>query len=140
MRTSARMPASGRTSGRRADPTNIAARRAEILARIARAADRAGRDPASVSLLAVSKSHPPGSVAAAARAGQTLFGENRVAEGIEKIEALRVEFPSLVWKLIGPLQTNKAKAALQWFAMVETLDRERLAARLAGLLPPVVLG
>jgi pyridoxal phosphate enzyme (YggS family) len=88
-----------------------------------------------VSLLAVSKTHPPESVAAAARAGQTLFGENRVAEGIAKIEALRGEFPSLVWKLIGPLQTNKAKAALQWFAMVETLDRERLAARLAALLP-----
>ncbi|HYK42048.1 MAG TPA: YggS family pyridoxal phosphate enzyme, partial [Thermoanaerobaculia bacterium] len=64
---------------------DIAARRSEILARIARAAGRAGRDPASVSLLAVSKTHPPESVAAAARAGQTLFGENRVAEGISKI-------------------------------------------------------
>jgi PLP dependent protein len=115
---------------------DIAARRSEILARIARAAERAGRDPASVSLLAVSKTHPPEAVAAAARAGQILFGENRVAEGIEKIEALRGEFPSLVWKLIGPLQTNKAKAALQWFSMVETLDRERLAARLAAVLPP----
>ena len=114
---------------------DIASRRAEILARIARAADRAGRDPASISLLAVSKTHPPAAVAAAARAGQTLFGENRVAEGIEKIGALRAQFPALVWRLIGPLQTNKAKAALQWFSMVETLDRERLAARLAGLLP-----
>ncbi|MDQ6892699.1 MAG: YggS family pyridoxal phosphate-dependent enzyme [Acidobacteriota bacterium] len=116
--------------------STIALRRSEILARIGRAAERAGRDPASVSLLAVSKTHPPESVAAAARAGQTLFGENRVSEGIEKIKALRGEFPALVWKLIGPLQTNKTKAALQWFSMVETLDRERLAARLARLLPP----
>ncbi len=116
--------------------SSIAVRRIEILERMARAAERAGRDPASVSLLAVSKTHPPESVAAAARAGQTLFGENRVGEGIGKIEALRGEFPSLVWKLIGPLQSNKAKAALQWFAMVETLDRERLAARLAAILPP----
>ena len=116
--------------------TSIGSRRADILARIARAAERAGRDPASVALLAVSKTHPPEAVAEAARAGQTLFGENRVAEGIEKIAALRGQFPALIWKLIGPLQTNKAKAALQWFSMVETLDRERLAARLAGLLPP----
>jgi len=58
-----------------------------------------------------------------------------VAEGISKIEALRGEFPGLVWRLIGPLQTNKARAALQWFDMVETLDRERLATRVAGILP-----
>src|SRR4030081_3366174 len=102
--------------------SGIPSRRAALLARISRGAGRSGRDPASVSLLAVSKTHPPESVAAAARAGQTLFGENRVAEGIEKIQALRGEFPALVWKLIGPLQTNKAKAALQWFSMVETLD------------------
>jgi pyridoxal phosphate enzyme (YggS family) len=117
------------------DPSDIASRRAGILERIARAAARAGRDPASISLLAVSKTHPPETVAAAARAGQTLFGENRVAEGVEKIRALRPEFPDLVWKLIGPLQTNKAKAALQWFSTVETMDRERLAARLAAVLP-----
>lgn len=113
----------------------FATRRAAILERIARAAERAGRNPSHVSLLAVSKTHPASSVAAAARAGQSLFGENRVAEGVGKIEALQAHFPDLVWKLIGPLQTNKAKPALQWFSMVETLDRERLAVRLAGLLP-----
>jgi pyridoxal phosphate enzyme (YggS family) len=115
---------------------DFATRRAAILERIARAAERSRRDPSEISLLAVSKTHPASSVAAAARAGQSLFGENRVAEGVEKIEALRLNFPGLVWKLIGPLQTNKAKPALQWFSMVETLDRERLAVRLAGLLPP----
>ena len=85
--------------------------------------------------MAVSKAHPAEAVAAAARAGATLFGENRVAEGAGKIEILRADFPSLEWRLIGPLQANKAKAALQWFSMVETLDRERLAARLEAALP-----
>jgi len=84
----------------------------------------------------VTKTHPAEIVRAAALAGLTRFGENRVAEGVSKIEALRPEFPSLVWKLIGPLQTNKARAALQWFSVVETLDRERLASRLEALLPP----
>ena len=112
----------------------IASRREEILGRIARAAERAGRDPASVALLAVTKTHPPDVVRAAARAGLTLFGENRVAEGVSKIEAVRGEFPDLTWRLIGPLQTNKARTALQWFSAVETLDRERLAGKLEGLL------
>ncbi len=110
-------------------------RHAEILERVARAANRAGRDPGAVAILAVTKTHPPELVRSAALAGLTRFGENRVAEGASKIEALRAEFPALVWKLIGPLQTNKAKAALQWFSMVETLDRERLATRLEALLP-----
>ena len=88
-----------------------------------------------MSLLAVSKTHPAETVRAAARAGQTLFGENRVAEGIAKIEALAGELPALSWRLIGPLQTNKVRAALQWFSMVESLDRERLAMRLEAALP-----
>ncbi|MCA1581004.1 MAG: YggS family pyridoxal phosphate-dependent enzyme [Acidobacteria bacterium] len=111
-------------------------RHAEILDRVARAAERCGRDPAGVALLAVTKTHPAVVVREAALAGLTRFGENRVAEGASKIGALRPEFPALVWKLIGPLQTNKARAALQWFSVVETLDRERLASRLEALLPP----
>jgi pyridoxal phosphate enzyme (YggS family) len=112
----------------------IVSRREEILRRIERAAERSGRDPRSVALLAVTKSHSADTVRAAARAGLTLFGENRVAEGAAKIEAVRPEFPALTWRLIGPLQTNKAKTALQWFSTVETMDRERLAARLEALL------
>jgi PLP dependent protein len=112
----------------------IAERRDEILGRIALAAERVGRDPAQVRLLAVTKSHPAETVRRAALSGMTLFGENRVAEGAEKIEALRHEFPRLQWRLIGPLQTNKAKRALQWFSVIESLDRDRLAARLEGLL------
>ncbi|MEP6769116.1 MAG: YggS family pyridoxal phosphate-dependent enzyme [Acidobacteriota bacterium] len=111
-------------------------RHAGILERVARAAQRGGRDPAGVALLAVTKTHPAEIVREAALAGLTRFGENRVAEGVSKIEALRPEFPALIWKLIGPLQTNKARAALQWFSVVETLDRERLASRLEALLPP----
>ena len=109
-------------------------RREEVLSRIEAAADRAGRDPAGIALLAVTKGHPVELVRSAARAGFVLFGENRVAEGAGKIEAVRAEFPALLWRLIGPLQTNKAKAALQWFSAIETVDRERLAARIEGLL------
>ena len=112
----------------------ISARRAEILGRIARAAERAGRDPGAIALLAVTKTHPVEVVRKAALAGLTRFGENRVAEGTAKIAALAGEWPGLEWRLIGPLQTNKAKPALQYFSVIESLDRERLAARLEGLL------
>ncbi len=107
-----------------------------IAGRIALAAQRRGRDPAGVSLLAVTKGHAAGVVEAAARAGQTLFGENRVAEGAAKIEALAPRWPGLTWRLIGPLQTNKARRALQYFAAVESVDRQRLVDRLEALLAP----
>jgi pyridoxal phosphate enzyme (YggS family) len=109
-------------------------RRGEVLSRIADAAERRGRDPKEVALLAVTKGHPADLVLRAAAAGFGLFGENRVAEGAGKIGAVRERFPDLVWRLIGPLQTNKAKAALQYFSAIESLDRERLAARLEVLL------
>ena len=109
-------------------------RREAIVSRIAAAARRRGRDPKDVVLLAVTKGHPAELVLRAAAAGFTLFGENRVAEGAGKIGAVRERFPELAWRLIGPLQTNKAKAALQYFSAIESLDRERLAARLEGLL------
>jgi len=112
----------------------IEKRRDRILKQIARAAQRAGRDPERIALLAVTKGHPVELVREAARAGLPLFGENRVAEGARKIEALAPEFPGLTWRLIGPLQSNKAKGALQYFSAVESLDRERLAARLEELL------
>ena len=113
---------------------DLGRRRQEVLSRIAAAAQRTGRDAGAVSLLAVTKGHPVERVREAARAGFRLFGENRVAEGAGKIEAVRADFPDLVWRLIGPLQTNKAKAALQWFSAIESVDRERLAARIEALL------
>ena len=112
----------------------IGQRRAAALEAIARAAAKSGRRPEDVKLLAVTKGQPAEVALRAARAGFQIFGENRVAEGAAKIEAVRPHFPDLVWKLIGPLQTNKAVAALQWFAMVESMDRQRLAERLERLL------
>jgi pyridoxal phosphate enzyme (YggS family) len=112
----------------------IARRRAQILEAIARAARGKDRDPASVALMAVTKGHSAETVSNAVRAGLRLFGENRVQEGAAKVAALRGQFPDLSWHLIGPLQTNKAKTALQYFKVLESLDRERLAARLEALL------
>lgn len=112
----------------------IARRRAEILDSIVRAARARGRDAAGVALMAVTKGHSGETVANAARAGLTLFGENRVQEAAAKIQAVQAGFPRLSWRLIGPLQTNKAKTALQYFHVIESLDRERLALRLESLL------
>ena len=112
----------------------IAARRRQVLDSIARAAGRAGRRAEDVALMAVTKTQSAETVRNAARAGLLLFGENRVQEGVAKVEALGGEFPAISWRLIGPLQTNKAKSALQWFSAVETLDRERLATRLEAVL------
>jgi hypothetical protein len=112
----------------------IARRRAAILATIDVAAKKSGRRATDVALMAVSKGHGAETVENAARAGLTLFGENRVQEAVAKIAALGGRVPGLTWRLIGPLQSNKAKSALQWASAVESLDRERLAVRLEGLL------
>jgi PLP dependent protein len=105
-----------------------------IREQIVRAAASSGRSSDTVALLAVTKGHGVETIRNAARAGLSLFGENRVAEGVAKIEALRGQLPGAVWKLIGPLQTNKVKAALQCFQSVESLDRERLVERLERFL------
>jgi PLP dependent protein len=109
----------------------IAANLAAIRDRIAAAAGAAGRQPASVSLVAVGKTHPAALVRAALAAGQRLFGENRVQEAEAKYPALREEFPDLTLHLIGPLQTNKVRDAVALFDMIETVDRPRLATALA---------
>lgn len=113
----------------------IAARRIAALETIARAAARAGRRAEDVALMAVTKTQSAETVRNAARAGIVLFGENRVQEGTAKIEALGKESPAISWRLIGPLQTNKAKSALQWFSALETLDRERLRPAWRGSSP-----
>lgn len=104
-----------------------AAARAEILARIAAAAKAAGRDPADVTLTAVSKQQPWERIVPVLAAGQRVFGENRVQEAEERWAGRRAEAPDLELRLIGPLQTNKAKEAVALFDVIETLDRERLA-------------
>jgi pyridoxal phosphate enzyme (YggS family) len=113
----------------------IAENVARIRARIADAAARAGRSPDEVLLLGVTKTTPPESVLAAARAGVSAFGENYVQEAREKVPVVNAaagaEGFSLDWHLIGHLQTNKAKYCPSLFATVETVDNFPLAKELA---------
>lgn len=104
---------------------------AEIGARMAAAARAAGRDPADVTLVAVSKQQPWAHVAPVLAAGQRVFGENRVQEAQERWLAEGVDRAALELRLIGPLQTNKAKDALALFDLIETLDRDKLVGALA---------
>jgi pyridoxal phosphate enzyme (YggS family) len=105
-----------------------------VRARIVRAAERAGRDPGSVRLLAVSKQQPAALVQAAAAAGQAEFGENYVQEGIDKIAAL-AGTPGLTWHFIGQLQGNKTREVATSFDWVHTVDRARIASRLSAQRP-----
>ncbi|PZW46572.1 hypothetical protein C8P66_10969 [Humitalea rosea] len=109
----------------------IAESLARIRERIAAACHRAGRDPAAVTLVAVSKTHPAEAVIAALAAGQTVFGENRVQEAAGKFPALRAAHPALQLHLIGGLQTNKAAEAVALADVIESLDRPKLAAAIA---------
>jgi PLP dependent protein len=117
------------------DPSALRARLAEVRARIERAADRAGRDPASVRLVAISKTFPADDVRAAADAGQIDFGENKVQEALDKIE--RTADLPLRWHLVGHLQSNKAKKTGR-FDVIHSIDGVPLlskvddAARAAG--------
>jgi pyridoxal phosphate enzyme (YggS family) len=113
------------------DPNASAGARADILARMAAAARAAGRDPAAVALIAVSKQQPEARVRAVLAAGQRWFGENRVQEGMARWAPLKAEYPDVRVRLIGPLQTNKARDAVGFFDAVDSLDRERLAGALA---------
>ena len=98
------------------------------MARIARATQAAGRAASDVELVAVSKQQPWDAIAPVLAAGQTVFGENRVQEAMERWEGRR---DGLTLHLIGPLQTNKAKEAIGFFDVIETLDREKLVRVLA---------
>ena len=106
-------------------------RLAEVRQRIAAAARAAGRDPAAVTLVAVSKTHGADRVRELLDVGQRVFGENRVQEAEGKFPALKAEYPDLELHLIGPLQTNKAREAVALFDVIQSVDRERLAATLA---------
>ena len=100
----------------------------DILARMAKAARATGRDPAGAELVAVSKTQPWENIEPVLAAGQTTFGENRVQEAMERWGPRR---EGLVLHLIGPLQTNKAREAVGFFDVIETLDRPKLARVLA---------
>src|SRR5262245_11880907 len=103
----------------------IAAHIAEVRANIARAAERAGRDPVEVTLVAVSKTQPLELVQMAYQAGITHFGENRVQEALLKITAFHP--PDLRWHLIGHLQSNKAGKVAGAFDFVQSIDSLHLA-------------
>jgi pyridoxal phosphate enzyme (YggS family) len=105
-----------------------AAARRDILARLAAAAQSAGRDPADIALTAVSKQQPWAAIAPVLEAGQRVFGENRVQEAAARWSQRR---EGLELRLIGPLQSNKVKEALALFDVIETLDRPKLARALA---------
>ncbi len=111
--------------------TGIPANLAAVRTRIAEAARAAGRDPETVSLVAVGKMFAAEHIGAALAAGHRVFGENRVQEAEAKFPALRRACPDLVLHLIGPLQTNKARDAVALFDVIETIDRPKLARALA---------
>ena len=105
----------------------------DILSRIASAEAAAGRAAGSVSLIAVSKVQPPERVEAVLTEGHRLFGENYVQEAQAKWPGWRGRFPGVKVHMIGPLQTNKAKVAVELFEAIHTLDRPSLAEKLARL-------
>jgi len=104
----------------------------EISERISAAAHTAGRDPISVSLLAVSKVQPNERVEAVLQQGHRLFGENRVQEAQGKWPDFKAQFPEAEVHLIGPLQSNKVKPALALFSAIHSVDRPSLAKKLAA--------
>lgn len=110
---------------------NPASRLAEVRANIARVCKPARREPADITLIAVSKTHPAERIAPLIAAGQRVFGENRVAEAQGKWPALRAAYPDIELHLIGQLQSNKAEEAVALFDCIHSLDRPSLLAALA---------
>jgi len=111
-------------SGR--DRETLAARHGAVLTHIAEACARVGRDPSSVTLVAISKTVPAADLVAAVEAGLERLGENRVQEGVAKAPFV----PGASWELVGPLQSNKARRALETFARIQSVDSLELAGRL----------
>ncbi len=109
-----------------------------VHAQIAAAARNAGRDPRAIALLAVSKTFGADAVIEAVQAGQLAFGENYLQEALDKITAIRAAQPDLLlkWHFIGPIQSNKTRAIAEHFDWVHTVDREKIAQRLAEQRPP----
>jgi pyridoxal phosphate enzyme (YggS family) len=104
---------------------------AEMRQRIAAAAEAAGRDPAEITLVAVSKVQPAERIEAVLAAGHRVFGENRVQEAQARWPALRKRYPDIELHLVGPLQTNKVRQAAELFDVIGAVDRPRLARKLA---------
>jgi pyridoxal phosphate enzyme (YggS family) len=116
--------------------TTLEQRLAGVHQRIAQACLAAHRDPAGVSLLAVSKLQPAQAVRQAQQAGQRAFGENYVQEALDKMAALADLRAALEWHLIGPLQSNKTRSVAESFDWVHSVDRLKIAQRLSEQRPP----
>jgi pyridoxal phosphate enzyme (YggS family) len=99
--------------------------------KIAAAADAAGREPGAVTLVAVTKTFDASTIRPVIEAGHRVFGENRVQEAEGKWAELKAEFPDVELHLIGPLQSNKTRHAVALFDVIETVDRDKIAAELA---------
>lgn len=108
-----------------------AERLAAVKEEVAAACREAGRDPVSVTLVAISKTHDAEAIEPVIAAGQRVFGENRVQEAKAKWPALKEKYPDLELHLVGPLQSNKAKEAVALFDAIHSLDRVSLAEALA---------
>jgi pyridoxal phosphate enzyme (YggS family) len=104
---------------------------AAVKGKIAAAERAAGRTPGAVALVAVSKTFDAPVIRPLLAAGHRIFGENRVQEAEGKWPGLKAEFPGIELHLIGPLQSNKAKQAVALFDVIETIDRDKIAAEIA---------
>jgi pyridoxal phosphate enzyme (YggS family) len=113
------------------NPEATQAHLADVLSRVGAAAKAAGRDPASVRLVAVSKTFGPEAIAPVLHAGHRIFGENRVQEGRAKWPGLRDRWPGIELHLIGALQSNKARDAVELFDAIHSIDRVRIAVAVA---------
>lgn len=111
--------------------SELAAAHAAILARIAASARAAGRAPESIKLVAVAKQQPDARIEAALALGQRVFGENRVQEAQARWRERRPRITGIELRLVGPLQSNKAEAAVALFDAIDSLDRPKLAAAIA---------
>jgi len=111
--------------------SDVATRLLETQGAVARSARDVGREPSSVTLVAVSKTMPEAVMLPALEAGQRVFGENYVQEAKAKWPMLRERFPDVELHMIGPLQSNKAREAVELFDVIQSLDRESLAKELA---------
>ena len=105
----------------------------EITTRIAKAAEDAGRDPAEVTLIAVSKMQPDDRVRAVLDQGHRVFGENRVQEAAGKWPGFREEFGGIDLHIIGPLQSNKVRQAMELAQAIHSVDRPKLASAIARI-------
>lgn len=116
------------------DTDSVASNLLTIQSRIDEAGDQAGRAKDAVTLVAVSKTKEATAIEPVIAAGHRVFGENRVQEAEGKWPALKERTPGIILHLIGPLQTNKVRVALELFDVIETVDRLKLARRLANMM------